>query len=276
MTAASPTGFTHDGRPASLKNLLAQTWAARRLVVMLSRKDFLVRYRRASLGMAWAVGLPLIQAAVLSVVFSRIVRFEMDGHYPTFLFGGILPWTFFASVIGAGTTSIVDGSSLATKVYFPRLVLPLVVIGTELYGFLPGLAVLVGMVLVFPADLGLHTLWLLPGAVAMLALSASVALVLSAAYVYFRDLRYLVQAALLVWFWGSPVVYPLDRAPGALRSVIEVNPVSGVLELFRAGTVGAPEGWEVTVGWTVGWIVVLTAVGLSLHRRLDRVFVDLL
>ncbi len=276
MTADPHAGFSLDGGAATLRDLIARTWGSRRLIVMLARKDFFVRYRRASLGMVWAVGLPLIQAAVLSVVFTRIVRFEMEGHFPTFVFSGILPWTFFNTAIAAGTTSIVDASPLATKVYFPRLVLPLVVIGTGFYGFVPGLAVLVGMMVVFPVDLGVHLLWLVPAAVVMLALSVAFALVLSAAYVYFRDLRYIVQAALLAWFWGSPVVYPLDKAPGSLRTVIEINPVSGMLQLFRAGSVGAPDGWEITVYWSLAWIALLTAVGLLLHRRLDRVLVDLL
>jgi lipopolysaccharide transport system permease protein len=276
MTNARPEGFSADGGASSITGLLADTWRSRRLIVMLSRKDFYVQYRRASLGMVWAVGLPLIQAAVLSIVFTRIVRFQVQGHYPTFLFAGILPWTFFNAAIGAGTTSIVDGSQLATKVYFPRMILPLVVIGTGFYGFLPGLAVLVAMVVVFPVALGPHLLWLVPGVALMLALSVAFALLLSAAYVYFRDLRYIVQASLLAWFWVSPVVYPLDKAPGGLRTLIEINPVSGMLELFRAGTVGAPNGWDTTVYWSIGWTLVLATAGVLLHRRLDRVFVDLL
>lgn len=276
MTTAHPGGFKADGGAARLSALLADTWRSRRLIVMLSRKDFYVQYRRASLGMVWAVGLPLIQAAVLSIVFTKIVRFQVQGHYPTFLFSGILPWTFFNSSIAAGTTSIVDGSQLATKVYFPRMILPLVVIGTGFYGFLPGLAVLIAMVLIFPVPFGPHLLLLVPGVMLMLALSVAFALVLSAAYVYFRDLRYIVQASLLAWFWVSPVVYPLDKAPGGLRQLIEINPVSGMLELFRAGTVGAPPGWGTTVYWSLAWTVILATVGVLLHRRLDRVFVDLL
>jgi ABC-type polysaccharide/polyol phosphate export permease len=269
-------GFSISARPPSAWALLADVWASRRLLALLARKDFYVRFRRASFGVLWAVGMPVIQAAVLAVVFSRIVRFEVEGNYPTFVFAGILPWTFFNQCVTAGTTSVVDGAQLATKVYFPRALLPLVVVGTGYYMLLPGVAVLIVMMFTLAGGVGLHALMLVPGLVALLLLSAGFALVLSALFVYFRDLRFVIQAALLVWFWITPVVYPIERAPGGLRTLIELNPVSGVILLFRFGALGGTIEAPVAIVSMIGWAIALLVVGLLLQRRFDRVMVDLL
>jgi lipopolysaccharide transport system permease protein len=125
------------------------------------------------------------------------------------------------------------------------------------------------------AGLGARTLLLIPAAALTLALALALATVMSALHVYFRDVRYLVQAALLVWLYLTPVIYPLS-AIGRARGFIEANPVTGIVECFHAATVGADSGWAISLVATGAWTVALAVVGLALHRRYDRVFVDLL
>lgn len=270
-------GFELDGSATGVGRLLRDIWQARDLLATLARKDFFVRYRRTSFGVLWAVGLPLVQAAVLAVVFTRIVRIDTGGNYGIYVFSGMLPWTFLSGTVSVGSTSIVDGSALATKIYFPRALLPLVVLGANLYGFLPGIAVLLVGAATIGEGLGPDVVLLLPATALMVLFVASLTLLFSGLHVYFRDLRFLVQAGLLAWFYGTPVIYPLDEATGVLRTILLLNPATGMVTLFRAavsdsGTSDLGPALASTVTWTVG----LAAVALVLHSRRDRNFVDLL
>lgn len=270
------TGFDLSGETASLRLLLRELMGSWNLLVILSRKDFFVRYRRASFGLLWAVALPLIQAGVMAVVFSRVIKIHTGTNYPTFVYSGILPWVFFSGSLPGAATSIVDGQGIATKIYFPRALLPLVSIGSNLYGFLPGLVILVGFAAVGHVAFGLNWLLLLPATVVMVALTAGFSLVMAALHVYFRDIRYLVAAALTAWLYLTPVLYPLGKAPSFLRHIIQALPTTGMVELFRVGSVGADPGWLSTLGVTCAWAVALLGVAGLLYRRFDRVFVDLL
>jgi len=272
--ATTETGFDLRGETSALQTLLRETWKARGLVRVLARKDFFVRFRRASFGIGWAVALPLLQAAVMAVVLPRIVTFDVPGSFLTFAYAGLTAWSFFSSSLSAGVTSIVEGQGLSTKVYFPRLVLPVVSVLANAFALLPGVGVLVAI-----AVLGGTASWrlalLVPAVVLLVALAAGFASLLGALQVYFRDVRYIVQAALLAWFYATPVFYPLD-AVERLEPWLSVNPMTGLVELFRLATLGTADAPLAALGWSVAWTVALAAASLLVHRRYDRVFVDLL
>ena len=124
--------------------------------------------------------------------------------------------------------------------------------------------------------IGLRVFLLIPAAAMLVVLTAAFSLVTSALHVYFRDMKYIVQASLLPWFWASAIFFPLKSLHGSLRTVIEINPVTGVILLFRAAVVGGDPGWTSTIPWMVGWAVGLFLLAGYLFRRFDRVFVDLL
>jgi lipopolysaccharide transport system permease protein len=269
-------GFDLAGEATPLRQLAADLWAARDLISMLARKDFLVRYRRASFGLLWAVGMPVFQAGVLALVFSRVVRIETDAPYPVFVFAGFVPWTYFSATLNSASTSIVDNAGLASKIYFPRAVLPIAALCSNLYGFSVTVVALVAMGVGFGVMPGARILLLLPAVAALVALTAGLSLLCSAAHVYFRDMRYLVQAALTVWLYVTPVFYPLDIAHGWVRTIIVANPMTGVVELFRAAVVGAESGWTAAEPALAIWIVGALVVSLVLHRRFNRVFSDLM
>ena len=272
----SPISATFDlrGEHGSMGEFLRDLRHSWPLLRVLAKKEFLVRYRRASFGVVWALALPLLQAAVLALVLPKFVRFDTEGSYVLFVLAGSTVWSFFSTAVSDGTASIVAAQDISTRVYFPRLVLPLVVVLSNLYALLPGVVVLLGASTI---DHGatVRVLWLVPAMGLAALLVASLAAVLSAMHVYFRDVRYLVQASLIAWFYLTPVIYPLD-AIGGLRPWIEANPVTGVVQLFRAATVGLEGAWLASVAWSAGWSAVLLVVGLVVHRRQDRVFVDLL
>lgn len=276
-SSTTASGFELDGSSTGVWQLLANVWASRDLLVTLARKDFFVRYRRTAFGMLWAVGLPLVQAAVLAVVFTRIVRIETGGNYGIYVFSGMLPWNFLSGTVTTGSTSIVDGSALATKIYFPRALLPLVILGANLYGFLPGIVILLLGAATIGEGLGADVILLVPATVLMVLFVAAITLLFAGLHVYFRDLRFVVQATILAWFYGTPVIYPLDEAVGTLRTILLINPATGMVTLFRAavsdtGTSGLAPALVSTVAWTVG----LAILALILHGRRDRNFVDLL
>jgi len=276
MTATA-AGFELTKRPAPISRIARDAWRSRDLILMLAKKDFVARYRRAIFGMAWAIGLPLVQALVLAVVFTHVAKIKTPVNYPTFVYTGTLAWSFFSQTLGSASTSVVDGQGLATKIYFPRVVLPFSLIGSSLFAFLPGLVTLIIFAAGFGVHIGLRAFLLIPAAAMLVVLTAGFSLVTSALHVYFRDMKYIVQASLLPWFWASAIFFPLYQLkPGLLKTVIEINPVTGVILLFRAAIVGGDPGWTATIPWMVGWTVGLFLVAAYLFRRFDRVFVDLL
>lgn len=268
-------GFELRGETTPVGQLLRDIWRARSLIRLLARRDFYVRFRRPSFGLSWAVFVPLMQAGVLAVVFSIVIRVKTPIPIAVFVLSGVLPWTFFASGLGSSSMAIAAGSGMASKVYFPRAVLPLVSIGSNLYGFVPGLAILLVASVVWRVPLTPRTLLVFPAIAVMILLTASFGLVFAAIHVYFRDVGFIIQASLTAWFYASGVIYPISLVPeGPLRTIVLVNPATGVIQFFRAALGASQEGWVFSVLAAVAWSIVLLIVALFLYRRFDRVFVD--
>jgi len=280
-SAVTHAGFELEGERSHLLPLLRDIWDSRTLIRTLARKDFYVKYRRASIGVLWAVGLPFIQAAVLSLIFSKIVRFHTVPPYSVFVFAGMMPWSFFSGSINQAVTSIVDGSGIATKVYFPRAVLPVVNVLSGFHGYVPAMGVLVLFAAVMHAHFGVALLLLIPATLLMLVLTLGFSLVLAAMHVYFRDMKYIVAAITFPWLWASAVMYPL-RSVGSLVRYIQYNPVVGMIELYRAAFGGWHPAGNIVPGTgklvliSVIWAAALTLLAFPLYLRYDRVFCDLL
>jgi ABC-type polysaccharide/polyol phosphate transport system ATPase subunit/ABC-type polysaccharide/polyol phosphate export permease len=232
MTSAT-AGFDLTGEPERLRTLVGRIWRSRALIMILARKEFYVRYRRASFGLLWAVGLPLIQAIVLAVVFSHVVHIQTGSSYPVFMFCGILPWSFFSLTLASASTAIVDNAAMSSKIYFPRAVLPIVSVMAALYGFVISLPILIIFAVGYGTPLTPRMLLLIPGVLLTTVLAAAFTVLLSALHVYFRDIRYIVQAAMTAWIYLAPIIYPINYAPHSIRWLIKADPVTGVVELFR-------------------------------------------
>jgi len=276
LTDSTPT-LSLDHRPGPLFAWLAGLWRFRGVLLALSRKDFQVRYKRATLGVLWSAALPLLQSTVLVFIFSRVGDFGTGRSfsYAGYVLAGMVPWVFVSTSIGASTTSIVEASGLTDKVWFPRAILALVppcantiMLATSTVILLIGLP-LIG---VPPA---LRLLLLVPAALLAIAFSAAFGMLLAALYVYFRDLKFLVQAVLLVWLYVTPVVYPPAELGPAGRW-LDWNPLTGITGMFQSAAVGSPfpsvRALLVSVLATLG----LGAIGVLVHRHHDRLFVDLL
>jgi lipopolysaccharide transport system permease protein len=276
-------GFELSGPGTTPGLLVREIWASRRLIGVLARKDFLVRYRRTSLGLIWAVVLPAVQAVVLAVVFSHLIgnTHRLGGvsggrttAYGVFIFAGMVPWSFFAAALSSGSTSVVDGTGLARRIYFPRVVLPLVAVLTATFPLIITAGILLVMEGVLGPTPGVRTLWMVPGALMVVALAVSLSAFISAAHVYVRDLRYAVQAALLMLFYITPVIYPADRLPVNIRHIVMGLPTAGPVELFRRSIGAADDQWWIYVLGSGVWLVVIGLAGFVLHCRRDRVLTD--
>jgi len=265
-----------DGPRTSLRQLGREAWQARELVAILARREFFARYRRATLGVVWAIALPLLQALVLAVIFTHVARLPLPGNAFVFVFTGMAAWAFFSAALTAASTAIVDNAQLSSKIYFPRLTLPLVAVGSNTFVAVVNLVIVLIAVYASGVDPGAQVLLLLPALALLLVLTTVVAAVFAALHVYFRDVRYLVQAGLLLSFYLTPVFYPLDRAPAALAAIVTLNPMTGVIELYRAATVGADAHYWIAVAVSLAWTGVFAATAAQLYARFDRVFADLL
>jgi len=264
-----------DAAPDGRRQFLASLVAHRHVFVMLARKDFQTRYKRASLGIVWAVAVPVLQGVVLAIVFSKVVRVQGTEHYGAMVFAGVVAFSYFASTLTAAVTSIVDGSGLTDKVWFPRILLVLVPAAANLVGLAVSVAVLIVALPFLGVGLSPRLALLVPAGALLLAFTAALSLVAAALHVYFRDVKFLVQAALLVWIYVTPVLYPRE-AVGDLGPWLDLNPMTGIVLLFQQAAVGGVDDLARPVAVSLVWTVALLVIGLEAQRRHDRLFVDLL
>jgi ABC-type polysaccharide/polyol phosphate export permease len=262
-------------RPDPRKEWIADLRRHREVLGILTRKDFQTRYKRASLGVLWAVAMPLLQATVMAVVFSRVVRVGSGSHYPVYVISGVVAYTYFSTALGTASTAIVDGSGLTDKVWFPRSILVVVPCLSGLVGLAVTVVVLIGAMPLFGVHYTLRLLLIVPALALLITFTIALSLVLAALHVYFRDVKYLVVAALMVWLYVTPILYPQSLL-GNLAPVMDVNPLTGIVDLFHQSTVGGIGGLDSAVAITLGVTAVLVVVAAEVQRRYDRLFVDLL
>jgi homopolymeric O-antigen transport system permease protein len=265
-----------SGETTPISALLGDLWRRRGLAPMLAAKDFHSRYRSATFGVLWSVLLPLIQGAVLAVIFTKVVRIVIPtgDNYPIFVISGTVVWAYFSSTVATGSTAIVDGGAIAGKVYFPRLYLSVVPALANLVGFVISVVVTLGLMPFFNVSFKLALL-LLPVAIGLVVIEVVLmSAICSVAHVYFRDVRYMVQAILLMAFYATPVIYPLDKPHGWLRVLVTANPMSGPTQLTHFALFGDAPSLARSLEWMAGEMVVLLIVTLVAYRRYERVACD--
>lgn len=234
---ASTTGAARQvsARPGPITRV-RNVWRYRELLRNLVRRELKVRYKDSVLGFLWTLLNPLMYLIVFSIVFGEILRVQVP-DYGVFFLTGLLAWNFLSGGIGAATGSIVDNSPLVTKVWFPREVLPLAAIGSNLVNFGFQAAVLImGMVAMGHAPGWGYLPALLLAIVVLFVLTLALGVALSAVFVYLRDTKYLVELGLLAWFWVSAVVYPYQQVAdvlGARSNLLLLNPMIPVITAFQ-------------------------------------------
>ena len=260
---------------------LTALWEYRELVYFLTWRDVKVRYKQAFLGFAWAIIQPIVNMVIFTLIFGRLAGLKTDTGmpqewYPLFSFAALLPWQLFQSALQRSSISLVGNASLLTKVYFPRLIIPLSATAAGLIDFLAALLVLAALMLYYQVPFTLNLLWLPPLVLLALIAALAVGLWLSALNVQYRDVQHLIPFLLQAWMYASPVVYSLDLIPthGPWRIIYGLNPITGVIQGFRWALLGAAPPDRLMV---VSVIVVLALLltGLFYFRRMERNFADM-
>ena len=256
---------------------LAALWQYRELIYILVWRDVTVRYKQTLLGVAWAMFQPVATMLIFTAVFSVMGKIPSDGFpYPVFLYAGLLPWFYVSQALSRGGTSLVGEAPLISKVYFPRLILPLSAT----------IAPLVDLVLAFVAFLGLMAwfgiipTWRILSLPLFAALAATITLAaglwISALYVKYRDVGHILPMFIQLWMFVSPILYPVSKVPESWRALYGMNPVVSVVEGFR---------WALIPGFQVDFMMFLPSLGvvfvvfvggLIYFRSMERTFADVI
>lgn len=252
---------------------LKELWRFRQLLVILAMRDVRVRYKQTLLGAVWAIIQPISQMIVFTLFFAHH-GFSTDNiPAPVFYFAGLVPWQFFSSSLSGAANSIVDNQGLITKVYFPRLLIPIAAVGSSFVDFCLSFSMLLILIVWYGLSPTV-TILLIPVFVIMAMISSlSVGLWLSALNARYRDVRYVIPFLVQFWLFVTPVIYPSSMVSPRKRFLLSLNPMSGVVEGFRSCLFGRPlPTGTLLVSGAV--ICVLFAGGLFFFRRMEDTFAD--
>lgn len=255
---------------------LREIWNYRELLYFLVWRDIKVRYKQTALGAAWAVIQPVMTMIVFSIFFGRLAKVPSDGiPYPVFAYTALLPWQLFAFALTESSNSLVGSQNLITKVYFPRLVIPLASVLAGLVDF--GIAFVVLLVLMFYYGItpGSAIVWLPLFMLLALATALSVGLWFSALNVKYRDVRYTIPFITQLWMFATPVAYPSSLVPKPWRAWLGLNPMAGVVEGFRWALLGKTAAPGLLLWISIVAVLLLLIGGLFYFRRMESTFADL-
>jgi lipopolysaccharide transport system permease protein len=254
---------------------LREFWRYRELLYFLAWRDVKVRYKQTALGVTWAVLQPVLTMIVFTIFFGHVAKLPSEGlPYPLFSLAGLLPWTFFATGLTQSAGSLVASSNLITKVYFPRLVVPVAstLAGIVDIGF--ALIVLLAMMVGYGVMPGPELILVPPILVLALAATLGVGLWFAALNVQYRDVRYIVPVLVQLWLLATPIAYPSSLIEEPWRTLYGLNPMAGVVESFRWAVVGTPAPPIGMVALSAAVSVVLVVGGAYYFRRIERRFAD--
>ncbi len=255
---------------------LRELWRYRELIFFLTWRDIKVRYKQAILGVSWALLQPLLTVLIFTMIFGILLKTPSQNlPYPLFALSALLPWQLFATALQRSSVSLVGNANLITKIYFPRLAIPLSTVFAALVDFLVSFLVLLGVMIYYRHWPSLNNLWLLPIILLALLTALAVGLWLSALNVQYRDVQHMVPFIIQVWMYASPIVYPIDIIPaGPWRLLYGLNPMVGVIQGFRWALLGT-EPPDMTMLISAGVVLILLVSGLYYFRRMEKTFADI-
>ncbi len=249
-------------------------WEYRNLLRVLVLRDLRLRYKDSTLGFAWSLLHPLLMAAVYTLAFKYIVRMQV-AHFPVFLLSGLLPWIFFSSAVTAATGSIGDNGALVRKVAFPRAVLTVGVVTSQFVQFLLMYLVIVPIAMLSGVGISPALVALPPLAALEWAFATGVALACATAYVHFRDTRHLLEVLLQLWFWLTPVVYPIAMVPAAFRPWFSLNPMALFVTCYQRVVTDHSFPSPAALGVLATVAAAALCLGTALFRRYEPRFAEL-
>lgn len=255
---------------------LKDLWIYRELLFFLTWRDVKIRYKQTAIGIAWAVLQPVLTTAIFTVIFSSFARFDTKNvPYPLFALSGLMIWLFVHTSITMASGSFVGNTNLVTKVYFPRLIVPIAAAFAGLFDLLFSFAILIGMMIYFGTaltwQLALAPLFIVIAVVQTVAFGT----LFSALNVRFRDVKFALPFLLQVWMIASPIFYPATLLSEKWRFLFALNPLTGILEGFRSSLFGTPFDWNVIAISCIS-VAVIMLVSLFVFKRMEDDFADLI
>ncbi len=259
---------------ADVTEMLRELVEYRDLLLALVRRDLLLRYKQTVMGFGWAVLMPVTYMIVFSVIFTRVVKLETGVPYPIYVYAGLLPWNLFASSLRFSVNSLTANSTLITKVYFPRELLPFAAILVSLVDFAVGALVLAGLMAWYHVGLHATLVWVPLVVLVQVMFTAAVALLLSMGNLFYRDVKYLLEILITLWMFATSVVYPVSRVGGTLAPVLALNPMTPIIDAYRAVLL---HGQAPAMGpflWAAGVAVALLVVSWVAFHRAEFQFAE--
>lgn len=256
----------------------AEIWRYRELLYFLVWRDVKVRYKQTFLGAAWAVLQPAATMIVFSVFLGRLAQLPSGGvPYPLFVFAGLLPWTFFQNSLSSAGGSVVGSQNLVTKVYFPRLFIPLGAIGAALVDLMVAFGMLLALMLYYGVMPGWQILTVPLLTLDLVAAALGIGVLLSALTVAYRDFRHVVPFMVQLWMFATPCIYLRTEAMLSPRwnAVLPLNPAFGIIKNFRAAVLSEPFDWY-SLSISTAVAMVMLVVGCMYFRRVERHFADII
>lgn len=254
---------------------LREIWAGRELLCFLTWRDVKVRYKQTAMGAAWAIIQPVFMMLTFAVFFGLLIGVPTDGlPFMLFFYCGLMPWTFFAGAVSAGSASLIGSSNLITKVYFPRVIVPVAAVGALLVDMLITLAILLGLGIYYRIPLTWN-MAMLPVLILMtIVLAFEFGVWLSALTVKYRDIRHALPFVLQLWMFLTPIVYPLSVVPEKWRWLMYLNPLTGIVEGIRSVFTAQHFNWT-AIAFTVVVMLMMLFWSIQTFRRIEKSFADL-
>src|SRR6516162_2651606 len=218
----------------TLREMVAEQLDYRELLVQMVRRDLALRYKQSVMGFGWAIFMPLVNTIVFSVVFTRVAPIDVDVPYPLYAFCGFLFWNFFASSLRFAVVALTSNITLVTKVFFPREILSFVALIVCAVDLAVASVVLLGLMIYYRVPPSPFLLLLPVVFVVQLSFTTGMALFVSMGNLFYRDVKYLFEVLLTVWMFATSVIYPVERVGGAIGLAMRLNPMTGILDAYRA------------------------------------------
>jgi lipopolysaccharide transport system permease protein len=255
---------------------LKELWRYRELLYFLTWRDIKVRYKQTALGASWAILQPFLTMVVFSLFFGRLAKIPSDGvPYPVFSYAGLLPWTFFSMGLAQSSASLVTSSNLITKVYFPRLAIPVATVLSGVVDFVLAFVVLLGMMVFYGIVPTWNMIWLPAFLLLALITCLGVGLWLSALNVKYRDVRYVIPFITQFWLFATPIAYPSALLEQPWRTIYGLNPMVGVVDGFRWALLDADTGPNLVLLVSSVTAILVLVAGAFYFRRMEKTFADI-
>jgi lipopolysaccharide transport system permease protein len=251
-------------------------WRFRELFFMMVWRDVKVRYKQTYLGASWAIFQPFVSMIVFSVFFGALVKVPSDNiPYPIFVYAGLLPWTFFSNGLNRASMSLLNEVNMISKIYFPRLILPISSFGAGVIDLAISCLLMGGMMIYYNVSIRFSILICPPLIVISFIAALGIGCLLAALTVAFRDIKYISPFLIQIWMYITPVIYPVSVVPQKWRWVLNLNPMTGVIDGCRSAIFGKPINWD-SIGLSLIISFAFMAIGLLYFKKSEQQFADII